>query len=93
MVLRTIVIAGLLSAGLNAAATAGPLDAESAKAYGKLRFLGSSYRTHIVSANRGDAEEEIIIVLRIDCGSHINANPASQPYLLPTTLTLGASHH
>lgn len=32
--------------------------------------------------------DEVIIALRTDPGFHINANPASEPYLIPTTLSV-----
>ena len=87
MGLRTFVMAGLVCASLNAAATASPPDTESAKTYVRFSFFVSADHVHVVIASRGDAEEEIIIFLPGDGGFHINANPASQPYLLPTTVT------
>jgi hypothetical protein len=37
-------------------------------------------------ANRSGDEDELAVTLRIDEGFHINANPASLPYLIPTSL-------
>ena len=87
MGLRTFVMACQVCASLNAAATASPPDTESAKTYVRFRVFVSADHVHVVIASRGDAEEEIIIFLPGDGGFHINANPASQPYLLPTTIT------
>jgi uncharacterized protein len=38
-------------------------------------------------ANRSGDEDELAVTLRIDEGFHINANPASLPYLIPTSLS------
>lgn len=43
---------------------------------------------HVVGARRDDAKDALIVTLRIDPGFHINANPASSKYLIPTALNL-----
>ena len=51
------------------------------------RLWDSSDFVHVVGTKRGDGEEdEFAVTLRIDDGFHINANPASLPYLIPTSL-------
>ena len=54
---------------------------------GNHRFADSGDYVHIVGLLRTTAEDKIVVTLRVDRGFHINANPASQPYLIPTTLT------
>lgn len=43
---------------------------------------------HVAGARRDDAKDALIVTLRIDPGFHINANPASSKYLIPTALNL-----
>src|SRR5258708_35304399 len=51
------------------------------------RLWDSSDFVHVVSTERSSGEEdEFAVTLRIDDGCHINANPASLPYLIPTSL-------
>jgi len=51
------------------------------------RLWDSSDFVHVVGTKRSDGEEdEFAVTLRIDDGFHINANPASLPYLIPTSL-------
>jgi len=53
------------------------------------RVWDSSDFVHVVGTERRSGEEdEFAVTLRIDDGFHINANPASLPYLIPTSLTL-----
>ena len=42
---------------------------------------------HVVKVARSTVASQIAITLRIDDGFHINANPASLAYLIPTTVT------
>jgi hypothetical protein len=54
------------------------------------RLWDSSDFVHVVGTKRSSGKEDAVAVtLSIDVGFHINANPASLPYLIPTTLTLG----
>jgi uncharacterized protein len=51
------------------------------------RHWDSSDFVHVVVVkHRSGAEDELAVTLRIDDGFHINANPASLPYLIPTSL-------
>ncbi len=53
------------------------------------RLWDSSDFVHVVSTERSSGkEDEFAVTLRIDDGFHINANPASLPYLIPTSLAL-----
>ncbi len=51
------------------------------------RLWDSSDFVQVVGTKRSTGEEdELAVTLRIDDGFHINANPASLPYLIPTSL-------
>ena len=50
------------------------------------RLEDTSDHVHVVKVERSTAASQISITLRIDEGFHINANPASLPYLIPTTV-------
>src|SRR5258708_13515471 len=51
------------------------------------RLWDSSDFVHLVDTKRrGGEEDELAVTLHIDDGFHINANPASLPYLIPTSL-------
>jgi uncharacterized protein len=51
------------------------------------RHWDSSDFVHVVASTRSSGDEDAFAVtLRIDAGFHINANPASLPYLIPTSL-------
>jgi hypothetical protein len=56
---------------------------------GNRHFTNSADHVHIagIAYVGGDAGEAVVTVV-IDPGFHINANPASQSYLIPTTLNL-----
>jgi uncharacterized protein len=54
---------------------------------GDHRFADSSDFVRIASVVRMADQDRAVITLRVERGYHINANPASQPYLIPTTLT------
>jgi uncharacterized protein len=58
---------------------------------GGRRFADSSDFVRIASVVRMADQDRAIITLRVDRGYHINANPASQPYLIPTTLVFAGS--
>ena len=50
------------------------------------RLVDSRDYVHPIGMTRlGDGR--IVITLRVDDGFHINANPASQPYLIPTSVS------
>jgi hypothetical protein len=67
-------------------ALAGVPGTDSAKAVPKTRLQDSGDHIQILSIQRIDAEDKVVVLLRVDNGYHINANPASEPYLIPTTL-------
>src|SRR5260221_9733459 len=53
------------------------------------RLWDSSDFVHVVDTKRSSGkEDEFAVTLHIDDGFHINANPASLPYLIPTSLVL-----
>lgn len=45
-------------------------------------------RVHVVDVRRDDAKDTLAVTLRIDSGFHINANPASDKYLIATSLNV-----
>lgn len=52
------------------------------------RLWDSSHFVHVVGTKRGGGKkDELAVTLRIDDGFHINANPASLLYLIPTSLS------
>ena len=86
IVFRALVVAALLAAGNSMPALAGVPGTDSAKAVPKTRLQDSGDHIQILSIQRIDAEDKVVVLLRVDNGYHINANPASEPYLIPTTL-------
>lgn len=78
---------GLLTAVYLTAATSGAVGSDAAKGGSARRLLDSGDHIHVLSVERVDANDEVTVSLRIDDGYHVNANPASEPYLIPTTLT------
>jgi hypothetical protein len=70
----------------SAAMSGGPTSSAGNDAH---RFEDTATHVRIVGAARtsGD-DDEFAITLRIDPGFHINANPASSDYLIPTALTI-----
>ena len=52
---------------------------------------GSSRTEDHVHATARRAGDALLITLRIDPGYHINANPASDDYLIPTTVVFAGS--
>jgi hypothetical protein len=51
-------------------------------------LAGTADHVHILDVRRKSEADELVIRLRIDPGYHINANPASLEYLIPTALHL-----
>jgi hypothetical protein len=51
------------------------------------RLWDTADYVHVVKVERSTAARQFVITLRIDDGFHINANPASLPYLIPTSVT------
>jgi hypothetical protein len=71
-------------------ALAGVPGTDSAKAVPKSRLHDSGDHIQILSVQRIDAEDKVAVMLRVDNGYHINANPASEPF--PTTLAVNGSY-
>lgn len=52
------------------------------------RLADTADHVHVIGVSRCDTEEDTLLIkLRIDAGYHINANPASFDYLVPTSVT------
>ena len=53
-------------------------------------FEDTADHVRIVAVNRGSGsnDDRAVVVVTIDPGYHINANPASMAYLIPTTLNV-----
>jgi len=53
-------------------------------------FEGTADHVRIVAIERQSAtmKDTAVVVVAVDPGYHINANPASEPYLIPTTLDI-----
>jgi uncharacterized protein len=85
-----IVVASILSVAPHAPSAGqaeSPLRSESP--VNSSHLWDSSDFVHVVGTKRsGGKEDEFAVTLRIEDGFHINANPASLPYLIPTSLTL-----
>jgi len=78
---RALTIAAILAAA--AYAHAGTPDS------GSPRFVNSADHVHIAGIDHvGSDGSELVVTVVIDPEFHINANPASQDYLIPTTLKL-----
>ena len=86
MALGLGILAGLVIASSRTPAVAGTPDSEIANVESKSRLLDSGDHIQILGVQRIDSEDKVIVLLRVDGGYHINANPASEPYLIPTTL-------
>jgi hypothetical protein len=71
------------------ARAASPAGAASSIGSNRYHFEDTATHVRIIGAARtsGD-DDEFAITLRIDPGFHINANPASSDYLIPTALTI-----
>src|SRR5205823_4694035 len=87
-----ILAAIVLSAAFDYGASAGndvPRSAAAPPAQNGHHFSGSADHVRIDSVVRVAGDEgRLVVTLTVDPGYHINANPASYPYLIPTTLTL-----
>lgn len=84
---HAIVFGAVATLGLLALSQIGPSRAaNSANADSVLSE--TAHRVHVVGVQRDDANDKLIVTLRIDPGFHINANPASFKYLIPTALNL-----
>ena len=78
---RALTIAAILAAA--AYARAGTPDS------GSPRFENSADHVHIAGIDHvGSDGSELVVTVVIDPEFHINANPASQDYLIPTTLNI-----
>lgn len=77
---RKLALAGLLFCQIALGASASAENEDH-------RFADSGDYVHILGLKRVTGEDKVVVTLRIDRGFHINANPASQPYLIPTTLS------
>src|SRR5690348_15449230 len=87
LVPHAIVFSAAVTLGLLALSQAGPARAaNSANADSVLSE--TAHRVHVVDVQRHGANDKLIVTLRIDPGLHINANPASFKYLIPTALNL-----
>jgi hypothetical protein len=78
-----------LSTTFSFAATGGSLATDpAAPQQNQNHFAGTEDHVRIVSVTRDPADSnKITVTLQIDPGYHVNANPASDKYLIPTTLT------
>ena len=84
---RAIVFGAVVTLGLLAVSHVGPARAANSADADSVPSE-TAHRVHVVGAQRDDASDTLIVTLRIDRGFHINANPASFKYLIPTTLNL-----
>jgi uncharacterized protein len=66
---------------------ASPMPNRSSSKTENSRLLDSSDFVHIAAVKRsmGNADQ-LTVTLRVDDGFHINANPATLPYLIPTSI-------
>jgi hypothetical protein len=80
------VVACFQAAGWSTVVAAGFPGLGIPKIKGESRFLDSGDHVHILEIRRDNAQDTVTLLLRVDDGYHINANPASEPYLIPTSL-------
>lgn len=75
--------------GRAASIDGGPAGSPTASSTGNARFADTADHVHIKAVDRvvGDTDR-VVVAVEIDAGFHINANPASFDYLVPTTLNL-----
>lgn len=67
----------------------GAASITAAMGQGSYHLGGTADHVRIATINRADVDEnKIIVTVEIDPGFHINANPASSDYLIPTTLNM-----
>ena len=83
-VLASLAIAEAVGAGLRDRSVKAPVDGDPAAS---CRLEDTSDFVHIIKVERLAAANRLAITLRIDRGFHINANPASLPYLIPTSVS------
>ena len=84
--LRGCALALLLAASHGMAAVAGAAGTDASKASGEPHLIDSGDHVHVLRVKGTDPEGKVTVLIRIDDGYHINANPASYPYLIPTSL-------
>ena len=85
-----VALAASIGKGRVTAALAGTsISGPASSAGGSHRFEDTATHVHVVGVTRlsGD-EDQLGVRLAIDSGFHINANPASSDFLIPTTLTV-----
>jgi uncharacterized protein len=84
----TMTLCILLGTSLSVAAMAGSITTEPVTiAQGTNHFPGTEDHVRIVAVARDRSDQnQVTVTLRIDPGYHVNANPASQKDLIPTTL-------
>jgi uncharacterized protein len=80
---QNLAVAGILICGLAPFAAAAQDEDR--------HFADSGDFVHIAAVARMADEDRTIVTLQVDPGYHINANPASEPYLIPTTLVFKGS--
>lgn len=85
LVPRAIVFGFILTLGLLARSPVGPARAANSANADSVPSETARH-VHVAGARRDDAKDALIVTLRIDPGFHINANPASSKYLIPTAL-------
>jgi uncharacterized protein len=75
----------------------GSLNVATANAQGehvsKQEMMATAGHVHVSAvANSGGAVDQILVTVAVDPGYHINANPASFDYLIPTSVQFPALH-
>jgi hypothetical protein len=91
--MRSAIIAGtvlLTAAGAGAALGDAAAQPAASKPESPIRrFEDTADHVRIVAVDRENgSDDRAVVVVMIDPGYHINANPASMPYLIPTTLNV-----
>ena len=84
--LGKLALAGMLIASGTVGVRADGPSSIPIAAAGTPRFMTSRDHVHVIGVMQS-GPDALLITLRVDRGFHINAHPASQPYLIPTTLT------
>lgn len=87
LVPRAIVFGAVVTLGLLALSQVGPARAANSANADSVPSE-TARRVHVVAVRRDDTNDALTVTLRIDPGFHINANPASYKYLIPTALNL-----
>jgi hypothetical protein len=79
--------------GTEAAQTSPPAGPEPSSDRSRFAPPVTADRVHISAvANSGTAEDQIVVTVVVDPGYHINANPASFDYLIPTSVQFSQLH-